>query len=41
VDVKGKGVMVRMKSADGEYQIGQPMPPFPEGSSGFHTVTGA
>jgi len=40
-DVKGKGVMVRMKSSDGEYQIAQPMPPFPEGSSGLHTVRGA
>jgi DMSO/TMAO reductase YedYZ molybdopterin-dependent catalytic subunit len=40
-DVKGKGVMVRMKSTDGEYQIAQPMPPFPEGSSGLHTVTGS
>jgi len=40
-DVKGKGVMVRMKSKDGEYQIAEPAPPFPEGSSGFHTVTGA
>jgi DMSO/TMAO reductase YedYZ molybdopterin-dependent catalytic subunit len=40
-DVKGKGVMVRMKSTDGEFQIAQPMPPFPEGSSGLHTVTGS
>jgi DMSO/TMAO reductase YedYZ molybdopterin-dependent catalytic subunit len=40
-DVKGKGVMVRMKSIDGEYQIAEPMPPFPEGSSGLHTVTGS
>jgi DMSO/TMAO reductase YedYZ molybdopterin-dependent catalytic subunit len=40
-DVKGKGVMVRMKSLDGEYQIAQPMPPFPEGSSGLHTVRGS
>jgi len=40
-DVKGKGVMVRMKSTDGEYQIAQLMPPFPEGSSGLHTVTGS
>jgi DMSO/TMAO reductase YedYZ molybdopterin-dependent catalytic subunit len=39
-DVQGKGVMVRMKSADGEYQIAQPAPPFPEGSSGLHTVVG-
>ena len=39
-DARGKGVMVRMKSADGEYQIAQPAPPFPEGSSGLHTVTG-
>jgi hypothetical protein len=39
-DVKGKGVMVRMKSKDGEYQIAQPVPPFPEGSSGLHTVKG-
>jgi DMSO/TMAO reductase YedYZ molybdopterin-dependent catalytic subunit len=39
-DVKGKGVIVRMKSSDGEYQIAQPMPPFPEGSSGLHTVKG-
>jgi DMSO/TMAO reductase YedYZ molybdopterin-dependent catalytic subunit len=39
-DVKGKGVMVRMKSFDGEYQIAQPVPPFPEGSSGLHTVRG-
>ena len=40
-DVKGKGVMVRMKSSDGEYQIARPMPPFPEGSSGLHTVVGS
>jgi len=40
-DVKGKGVMVRMKSKDGEYQIAEPAPPFPEGSSGLHTVKGA
>jgi hypothetical protein len=40
-DVQGKGVMVRMKSSDGEYQIAQPMPPFPEGSSGLHTVKGS
>jgi len=40
-DVKGKGVVVRMKSADGEYQIAQPMPPFPDGSSGLHTVKGS
>jgi DMSO/TMAO reductase YedYZ molybdopterin-dependent catalytic subunit len=39
-NVKGKGVMVRMKSSDGEYQIAQPMPPFPEGSSGLHTLKG-
>jgi DMSO/TMAO reductase YedYZ molybdopterin-dependent catalytic subunit len=39
-DVKGKGVMVRMKSSNDEYQIAQPMPPFPEGSSGLHTVKG-
>lgn len=40
-DVKGKGVMVRMKSSDGEYQIAQPMSPFPDGSSGLHTVVGS
>jgi DMSO/TMAO reductase YedYZ molybdopterin-dependent catalytic subunit len=40
-DVKGKGVMVRMKSRDGEFQIAEPMPPFPEGSSGLHTVVGS
>jgi DMSO/TMAO reductase YedYZ molybdopterin-dependent catalytic subunit len=40
-DVKGKGVMVRMKSKDGEYQIAEPAQPFPAGSAGFHTVTGA
>jgi len=40
-DVKGKGVMVRMKARDGEYQGAQPMTPFPEGSSGLHTVTGS
>ena len=40
-DVKGKGVMVRMKASDGELQIAQPAPPFPEGSSGLHTVKGA
>ena len=39
-DVKGKSVMVRMKSSDGEYQIAQPMAPFPEGSSGLHTLKG-
>lgn len=40
-DVKGKGVMVRMRSSDGEYQIAQPAPPYPEGSSGLHTVRGS
>jgi DMSO/TMAO reductase YedYZ molybdopterin-dependent catalytic subunit len=40
-DVKGKGVMVRMIDASGEPQIAQPMPPFPEGSSGLHTVVGS
>ena len=39
-DVKGKGVMVRMRSKDGEYQIEQPAPPFPEGSSGWHRRRG-
>ena len=39
-DARGKGVMVRMKSSDGEYQIAQPTPPFPEGSSGLHRVKG-
>lgn len=40
-DARGKGVMVRMTAADGEAQIAQPRDPFPEGSSGLHTVVGS
>jgi len=40
-DVAGKRIMVRMFDAAGEPQIGQPAPPFPSGSSGFHTTVGS
>ena len=40
-DVKGKSVTVRMVDVSGEMQIGQPAPPFPQGSSGYHTVVGS
>jgi len=40
-DVKGKAVIVRMFDGEGEPQIAQPMPPFPEGSSGLHRVVGS
>ena len=39
-DVKGKPVIVRMFDSEGQMQTGQPRPPFPDGSSGYHTVTG-
>jgi DMSO/TMAO reductase YedYZ molybdopterin-dependent catalytic subunit len=40
-DVKGKRVLVRMTDSNGQMQIGQPAPPFPEGSSGYHSVVGS
>ena len=39
-DVKGKSVTVRMFDSEGQMQTAQPRPPFPDGASGFHTVTG-
>jgi DMSO/TMAO reductase YedYZ molybdopterin-dependent catalytic subunit len=40
-DAKGKSVMVRMLDANGEAQIAQVSEPFPEGSTGLHTVVGS
>jgi DMSO/TMAO reductase YedYZ molybdopterin-dependent catalytic subunit len=40
-DVRGKRVMVRMIDGAGQAQSAQPMPPFPQGSSGLHTLVGS